>query len=103
MRWAEEANMKRFLRAAPATLLPFILAGCGEWVHPTKPPHYFAQDNAVCRQLSIEAVGSKPQRQSAPKWMNRATGYSSYIVDANEDLRDSWRTSCLEILGWSLR
>ena len=90
-------------RVAPAVLLPLALAGCGGggWVHATKPPAEFAQDDASCRQQSIEKVQSSHQKQDAPKWMARAVGTASYVFDGNGTMREQWHSNCLRGLGWA--
>ena len=98
--------MARESKAASAVLLlPLLRAGCGGggggWVHPTKPSSDFAQDEASCRQQAIEKVQSSHQKQDAPKWMTRAVGTTSYFFDGNDNTRDQWRKSCLQMLGWA--
>lgn len=97
--------MVRHRRAAPAILLPLALAGCGGggggWVHGTKPATEFAQDEASCRQQSIEKVQSSHQKQEAPKWMTRAVGTSTYFFDGNDNVREQWHKSCLRAMGWA--
>lgn len=96
--------MARHRMVAPAILLPLVLAGCGGgggWVHATKPPGEFAQDDASCRQQSIEKVQSSHQKQEAPKWMTRAMGTTSYFFDGNETVRGRWHDSCLRAMGWA--
>ena len=94
--------MARYRTNASALLLPVLLAGCGEWVHPTKQAGELAYDDASCRQQAIEKVQSSHQKQEAPKWMTRATGTPSYFVDGNDRMREQWHTSCLRMMGWTL-
>lgn len=96
--------MARFRKAASAILLPLALAGCGGgggYVHATKAPGEFAQDDASCRQQSIEKVQSSHQKQEAPKWMTRAVGTTSYFLDGNDTTREQWHESCLRMMGWA--
>ena len=95
--------MARFRQACPAMLLPLMLAGCVEWSHPTKPSSEFAFDDAECEQKAIVAVQASAHQQPAPKWLNRALGTPSYMVDANETVRQQWQSACIRRLGWSLR
>ena len=95
--------MTRHRWAAPAILLPLVLAGCGGggWVHATKAPGEFAQDDASCRQQAIEKVQSSHQKQDAPTWMSRGVGTKSYFFDGNSTMREDWHKSCLRVLGWA--
>lgn len=96
--------MARFRKAAPAILLPLALAGCGGgsgYVHATKAPGEFAQDDASCRQQAIEKVQSSHQKQDAPRWMTRAVGTTSYFFDGNDTTREQWHKSCLRVMGWA--
>ena len=96
--------MARHRRPAPAVLLPLALVACGGgggWVHATKPPGEFVQDEASCRQQSIEKVQSSHQKQDAPKWMTRAVGSTSYFFDGNETMREQWHKNCLRAMGWT--
>ncbi len=83
---------------AAAGLFP-LLAGCGTWSHPTKPPSAFAYDEAACELAAIKEVQVNAQKQDAPPWMAKSLG-KTYTTDANEMLRQRWRNNCLRILGW---
>lgn len=96
--------MTRYRRAALAVLLPLVLDGCGGgpgWVHATKSPGEFAQDDASCRQQAIEKIQSSHQKQEAPTWMSRAMGAKSYSFDGNNTMREEWHKSCLRLMGWA--
>lgn len=96
--------MTRYRRAALAILLPLVLDGCGGgpgWVHATKSPGEFAQDDASCRQQAIEKIQSSHQKQEAPTWMSRAMGAKSYSFDGNNTMREEWHKSCLRLMGWA--
>jgi hypothetical protein len=96
--------MARYRRTVPAVLFPLALAACGGgggWVHATKLPGEFAQDEASCRQQSIEKVQSSHQKQDAPKWMARAVGSASYYFDGNDTMREQWHKNCLRAMGWT--
>jgi hypothetical protein len=92
--------MRQRRSAATAVLLSVVLAGCGTWSHPTKPPSAFARDNAACELAAIKEVQVNAQQQTAPKWMAKSIG-KTYTTDANETLRSRWHNGCLRILGWS--
>ncbi len=94
--------MTQHRRTAMATLLPLVLAGCGEWVHPEKSRD-FRREDATCLQEAIKAVQYKQQKEDAPKWMERALGTNSYLIDTNESSRGRWHQSCLRLNGWVWR
>ena len=98
--------MARHRKAVAAALLPLALAACGGgggngWVHATRSPGEFAQDEASCRQQAIEKVQSSHQKQDAPKWMTRMMGTTSYTFDGNDTVREQWHNNCLRALGWT--
>lgn len=98
--------MTRHRSAFPAMLLPLALAACGGfggngWVHATKSPGEFAQDEASCKQQAIEKIQSSHQKQEAPKWMTRAVGTTSYFFDGNDSMREQWHKNCLRAMGWT--
>ena len=95
--------MARTEKAAFPALLPFVLTGCIEWHHPTKPAGHFAVDDVKCQKEALKEMPPSPHQQPAPKWMNRGLGTSSYMVDANETARGQWHMLCLRLEGWALR
>ncbi|HYF60539.1 MAG TPA: hypothetical protein VEA81_16450 [Burkholderiaceae bacterium] len=111
-------------RRLAAALVAAGLAGCGTWVHPSKPPEAFHADRLACERhavslypVTIVARMAQPPRVTPatttctqqgpqqvcttvpstvlpPRWVNE---------DVNAGPRSTVRSDCLRANGWTFR